>query len=137
MRYLGVFLSFFGALYILYNSNEKSVFDLHGTKWVSVISEGYVDTLTFADTTYISYSSETDSRFYGTYKMHNDTLQLVEIGEYAIYDTSYHPSSEQIKLYLKREEGKLFYYKRYTMEDGVWRDSEFEFDNRYYFKKIK
>ncbi len=137
MKYFGAVLSFFGVFCILCSSNEKPVVDLQGTKWISVISEGYADTLSFADSIYMSYSAELGSRFYGTYTTREDTVKLIEIGEYAIFDNSYHPSEKPVKLYLIKKGEKLYYIKRYFMEDNTWIDSGYEFEDQYYFNKLK
>ncbi len=135
MKNFGAILIFFGVLCILCGSNEKPVDDLQGTKWISVINEGYVDTLFFSDSTYISYSVELGYRSYGTYTTNEDTVKLIRIGDYAIFDNSYHPSEKPVKFYLIKKGEKLYYIKRYFMENNTWIDSNFEFDN-YYFTRL-
>lgn len=75
-------------------------------------------------------------RFYGTYNIRKDTLELIEIGEYEIKTDNYIPLEEVVKYYLVFRDDKLHYRRRFIRKDREWVDTGFKFHN-YSFTKVE
>lgn len=57
---------------------------IKNSTWVHDYYNGYADTLSFTDSTYVLYTSEVDYRKYGSYNQVEDSLILIEKGDFFI-----------------------------------------------------
>jgi hypothetical protein len=67
----------FGCNFI--KSSEQNRIDLRGTTWVMHLKgDAYNYLWLSCDSTYIAYDYEIENRYYGKFKINNDTLILIE-----------------------------------------------------------
>ena len=132
------------VLVILLCGCQKSVFStLEGSEWQCSIAEGCVDCYYFLpDSNFISYNCESDSKCYGRYFIHNDTLCICEFAcsldsLLSQLDGYYGLGKSMYKIVLESEKLKHVGKWSYVDKKNEWVKDDFIFDNNYLFKRVK
>ncbi|WP_410877605.1 hypothetical protein [Myroides sp. DW712] len=122
------------GFYSLLSFAQKEKLNLAETKWQCEIEKDCINTYYFKlDHTYVFYSCEMDTTYYGTYKQEDGFLMIHETNSMDTPSTSF----EQALYKMKNVDTCLIHIERSEWNAGKWIPSTFVFDEQYRYCKVE